>query len=432
MRAHALLIPCLLGLCCAEPPVVVAAVSELVPTVVTVSFAGADAETAFVEVDPGQRFEAVVGDDASAEVVVWGLKPDTAYDLECGIVVDGADRDLVILEVATGSVPADLPELSVDAPGEPPAGGVLTTLLATPSAAVVVDGDGDYLWWYLIEDDDLTTNHAVLAADGASILLRVGHVDGPSHGIRRVALDGRLLETVDTCDEAHHDFTELPDGAVAYLCHDTREIDGDDVVGDRLVERAPDGTTRDVWFVWDHWAFDPAQGQDPHWGYSHANALDFLPDEGAYTLSSRKLDTIFHIQRDTGDVHWRFGGEQSDFAPADALTAFPISQHQHQLLGDRLLVFDNGPPEQTASRAVEYLLETDAMTASEVFSYYPDPPLYSYAYGDVSRLADGATLVTFSVSGQMDLVDVDGELQWRLNALFGGAFGYSESVALSL
>jgi hypothetical protein len=85
------------------------------------------------------------------------------------------------------------------------------------------------------------------------------------------------------------------------------------------------------------------------------------------------------------------------------------------------------PPSPSPSTSTSF-----SATASQVFTYYPDPPLYSYAYGDVSRLPDGSTLVTFSVSGQMDLVDADGELQWRLNALFGGAFGYSESVASSL
>lgn len=434
MRGPALLIPCLIGLSCADPPAVVATVSDLVPTVVTVTFEGIDpgSEAAFVEVTSGSRFEVSPADDGTAEVVVWGLKQDTGYELGCGVVLDGADQELPILEVSTGSAPADLPVITVDAPGEPLEGAVLTTLLGSSSGAVVVDGDGDYLWWHLLEDADLTTNRAVVAADGRSILIRVNHVDGPSRGIRRVALDGRVLETVDTCAEAHHDFVELPDGAVAYFCHDTREIDGEDVVGDRLVERAPDGVTRDVWFVWDHWDFDPDQGQDPHWGYAHANALDFLPAQDAYTLSSRKLDTIFLIQRDTGDVTWRFGGELSDFVPADALTAMPVSQHQHQLLGDHLLVFDNGPPDATDSRAVEYRLDTAAMTAAQVFTYYPDPPLYSYAYGDVSRLDDGSTLVTFSVSGQMDLVDAHGELRWRINAPFGWAFGYSDSPVFSL
>ncbi len=432
MRPTALLIPCVL-LACAEPAWIETTVSDLVPTTVTVTFHGVDpaAEACHVDVDADHRtrFQAAPSDDGTCGVVVWGLIPDMEYALDAGVVVGGRDEPLESVTVTTGPAPADLPELLVDSPGAPLDGLVLTTLLAAPSAAVMVDGLGRYRWWYLLEDEELTTNRALLSHDGASVLLRVNERDGPSHGIRRVALDGAELTAVDVCPEAHHDFAELPDGTLAVLCHDTREVAGENIVGDRLVEVAPDNTATDVWFVWDHWDYDPIQGQDPHWGYAHANALDHHPDTDTYTLSTRKLDTIFHIHRPDGAVSWRFGGDQSDFAPADALTALPTSQHQHHLLGDTLLIFDNGPPTEFASRAVEYTLDTDSWTTSEVWWYWPDPPLYSYAYGDVERLPDDSTLVTFSVSGQMDLVDEDAELRWRMNAQFGGAFGYASCLS---
>ena len=431
MRHTALLIPCVL-LACAEPAWIETTVSDLVPTTITVSFHGVDlgAVACYVDVDADHRtrFEEVPSDDGTCDVVVWGLIPGTEYLLDAGQVRGGRDEPVDQATVTTGPSPTDLPELLVDSPGEPLEGLVLTTLLAAPSAAVMVDGRGRYRWWHVLEDDDLTTNRARMSHDGASVLLRLDERDGPSQGLRRVAFDGTELDAVDVCPEAHHDFAELPDGTVAVLCHDTRKIDGESIVGDRLVEVAPDHTTTDVWFVWDHWDYDPIQGQDPHWGYAHANALDHQAETDTYTLSTRKLDTIFHIHRPDGAVSWRFGGDQSDFVPADALTSLPTSQHQHQLLGDRLLVFDNGPPTELASRAVEYTLDTESWTTTEAWWYWPDPPLYSYAYGDVERLPDGSTLVTFSVSGQMDLVDEVGALRWRMNAQFGGALGYATRI----
>jgi len=59
-------------------------------------------------------------------------------------------------------------------------------------------------------------------------------------------------------------------------------------------------------------------------------------------------------------------------------------------------MFDNGdthsPPE---SRAVEYRLDTLAMTATMVWQYRHNPPLLAAFLGSARRLADGHTLVGF-------------------------------------
>jgi hypothetical protein len=414
---------------CAAPDAPEIVVSDVIPTVVTVRFdpPAGGFEVAVVEVEgrPDRVATAYPAADGRHEAVVLGLEPDTTYDFT--IMIDGETLDMEPLGATTGSVPPSLPQVAVEVsdPALASAGYRLTSFINHPPATVILDEDGDYVWWYLLGDEELATTRTHLARDGRSVLMRVNVQDDLSLGIHRIALDGSSVDVIETCADEHHDFAELPDGTLAILCHDEREVDGETIIGDRLVEVAPDGSTRDVWFVWDHWDYDPDSGSDPHWGYAHCNAVDYSEAEDAYYVSARKLDSIFRIDRASGDVVWRFGGEQSDIAPADALTDMPEMQHQFHRFDDRLLVFDNGSPDELASRAVEYVIDDDAMTAAQVWWHHADPALYCFALGDASRLPTGSTLITWSTAGQIDEVSADGDLLWRANALFGGAFGYT-------
>jgi outer membrane protein assembly factor BamB len=65
-----------------------------------------------------------------------------------------------------------------------------------------------------------------------------------------------------------------------------------------------------------------------------------------------------------------------------------------------------------------------ARSVEQVWSYRADPDLYSFSLGDVHRIENGNTLVTFSNQGQIDEVNADGELIWQLNLSVGGALGY--------
>jgi len=412
---------------CTPPDVVEIVVSEVVPTVVTVRVAADHGSEVRIEVvdRPDLTTSACELDDGWFEAVVLGLKPDTAYELE--ILIDGEPMPGEPLSAHTGSVPSSLPAVEVTSsdPARMHGGFVLTSLISHPAATVILDADGQYVWWYLLEDDDLATTRAHLARDGRSVLMRVNVQDDLSMGIHRISLDGTSVEVTGTCADEHHDFVELPDGTLAVLCHDAREVDGEEVIGDRLVEVAVDGSERDLWFVWDHWDYLTGSDNDPHWGYAHCNAVDYSVEEDAYYVSARKLDTLFRIERSTGDVTWRFGGDQGDFQALDGVTTFPEMQHQFHRFDDRLLVFDNGSADELTSRAVEYRLDLAAMTAEQVWSQHGEPPLYCYALGDVSRLSTGRTGITWSTAGRIEEVAADGERVWSLDTRLGNAFGYT-------
>ena len=69
-----------------------------------------------------------------------------------------------------------------------------------------------------------------------------------------------------------------------------------------------------------------------------------------------------------------------------------------------------------------FKLDTSTMTAPSVFTYQASG-VSSNVLGDVQRLSNGNTLVTFSTSGNIHEVDPSGKLVMTLKT---SSFGYSE------
>ena len=109
------------------------------------------------------------------------------------------------------------------------------------------------------------------------------------------------------------------------------------------------------------------------------------------------VHTVITVQRTGGDIDWN-------------------AQHGHHLINpERLLFFNNGGLQETSrtgvaptSLAVELQLDLEQMTATRVWTY--DGGLFSQTLGDVQRLANGNTLVTYSNAGVLHEVDPQGEL----------------------
>jgi hypothetical protein len=138
---------------------------------------------------------------------------------------------------------------------------------------------------------------------------------------------------------------------------------------------------------------------------------------------------ILKIARSTGELEWALGGAESDFSDEVGGAWFFEHQHQFQRIGQNILVFDNGDASRFANQVLEFELDEEMGTAKEVWSYQPETDIFSFSLGDVSRLENGNTLVTFSNQGQIDEVNADGDLVWRLNFELGGATGYLTPLA---
>ena len=197
------------------------------------------------------------------------------------------------------------------------------------------------------------------------------------------------------------------------------------VEGDGIVEIGPDGTFTPVWSVWDHLEYDPGMEVDPGAGWSHANALQYDKTEDVYYLSLRNFDSILKIDRATGEVLWTLGGQHSDFTLANGDKRLFQHQHQFRILDGGVLVFDNGTSEQFDSRVVEYALDEDQGRAELAWEHHDEPPVHTLALGDVERLENGNTLISWGAVGQVDDVTPEGERVWRLHVEIGHGFGYT-------
>jgi hypothetical protein len=330
------------------------------------------------------------------------------------------------------------PELQVTADESEHWSGFLVTSLVSQAAVVILDEDGDYVWWGIVAvpppswgktSSRALLGRAALARDGSGLRYLMANVEvSEDAAIHTLSPDGAELELIET-PFAHHDFVELDDGTIAYLAFDPRVVDDIEVAGDRLMERAPDGTLRELYNAWDHYSFIPSGKGALAGDWPHANAIDYVAEDDAWLVGFLELGAIVEISRSTGQTLRTIGGIASDYTLPDGGTALFDTEHQFEWLGDGILVFINGGMELGAVSGVqEYTLDDASGTAQVAWSYEPDPPINCTNFGDVARLESGNTLVTFSLSGVVHEVDPDGALVWQLEGGVGGALGYLTRV----
>ena len=86
-----------------------------------------------------------------------------------------------------------------------------------------------------------------------------------------------------------------------------------------------------------------------------------------------------------------------------------------------LLLYDNGlrhnPPE---TRAVEYAIDPIAMTATQVWEFRHNPPIFTPFVGSVQRLVNGNTVIGFGGVGIVTEVDPAGNIVWEGRLEIGG------------
>ena len=155
-----------------------------------------------------------------------------------------------------------------------------------------------------------------------------------------------------------------------------------------------------IWRSWDHFKITDATPDidltQPLIDYVHGNAIE-IDTDGNILLSSRHLDEITKIDRQTGDIIWRWGGKyckNNQFTFLNDSIGFSHQHHIRRLPNGNYTLFDNGNLHSPQfSRAVEYQLDQTNKTATLVKEYKNSPVTYSVAMGSCQRLTGGNTLV---------------------------------------
>lgn len=216
-----------------------------------------------------------------------------------------------------------------------------------------------------------------------------------------------------------HDFLILPNGNYALLGieHSTMNLskyfifkkNGTQGLENAMVnsgviqELTPAKKVVFEWHSKEHYQFDDIDTAyvnnlyDIDW--THFNALEFDYD-GNYLVSSKHFNEITKVNRSTGKIMWRLGGNRNEFGFINDTLKF-LGQHNIRRLPNKFItLFDNGSNRGKfhPETAKEYRLDEFHKAITLIWSHVNDPSQYSKGYGSVQRQTAKNTLVSYGRS----------------------------------
>lgn len=142
--------------------------------------------------------------------------------------------------------------------------------------------------------------------------------------------------------------------------------------------------------------------------WTHASACVVMPD-GNILTSFSKTHTVAIIDKNTGEVGWRWG--RGEIA------------HQNDsivLRNGNILIFDNDVHANAYSMGFSRILEVNPKTNEMVWSYEDElrTNFYSSIMGSCQRLPNGNTLICETTTGRIFEVSPKHDIVWEFNSPF--------------
>jgi hypothetical protein len=313
----------------------------------------------------------------------------------------------------TGEPPNILPQLTLTPPtADGLAGGFLVMETfkqafgaSGDGAAYIIDADGDFVWWHVVPGF-VDLSRAKQSYDSQYMWIGTVNVMSNTQKMLRVKMDGSEVEDLtQQFGNTHHDFAVHPDGTVAYLAYGT--------TCDDIKERAPDGTTTTLV---DSTSVLGASA-------CHCNAIQYDRNDDTIVFSELETSSIAKIARGTGEVQWVFSSENVSKATITGVSW--TNEHNFHIIDpEHLLFFNNGTGPNSTAIEVQLSLGDGGGTANQIWSY-PSDITVQYM-GDVQRLDNGNTLVTYSSAGEVREVNAGGELLQSIRVGSGTLIGFTE------
>lgn len=258
-----------------------------------------------------------------------------------------------------------------------------------------------------------------------------------------------------------HEFKVYPNGHCFMFANDTMPgqdltfypggIDSQDVIGCVIQELDSSGNVIFEWNSFNYFQYPDAmfwvQQNIPNtsveWDWIHPNSIE-LDADTTILLSSRSLSEVTKISLNTGDILWRWGGNNNEFT----FFADDSDKYYHSVLADtfwfsgqhdvrrqangHITLYNNdnrldlaGGITKVWSNAKEYVLDEQNKTATLVWNYY-NPPVNGFflqgnAMGNMQRLPNGNTLINwglivqnYALMPKITEVDSLGNKVWEL------------------
>ena len=164
--------------------------------------------------------------------------------------------------------------------------------------------------------------------------------------------------------------------------------------------------------------------------WMHSNSIFWDVEEGAVYVSVRHLDCVVKVDYATGETDWvvgRYTGTADPFTLynvyGEETDALFYHTHSCEVIGpNRFIIYDNDlwnltrpNPEIGLTRYVEFEVDEDAQTASEVWVWTSPQNYYQHSQGNADRLPNGNTVGLFNDPPEPWYTEVnqEGEIVWE-------------------
>jgi Arylsulfotransferase (ASST)/Cep192 domain 4/Secretion system C-terminal sorting domain len=152
--------------------------------------------------------------------------------------------------------------------------------------------------------------------------------------------------------------------------------------------------------------------------WTHANSIE-IDRDGNILLSTRNFSEITKINRQTGDIIWRFGGEKNQFQIQNDNRGFSRQHDVRRFSNGNLAFFDNGKyliPEY--SSYVEYILDEQGLIARLRRRYSRDQTVFTASRGGVQELSNGHTLISWGENQNPSITEINSKESIEFEIMF--------------
>ena len=285
----------------------------------------------------------------------------------------------------------------------------------TPSSrgyTCAYDVNGDVRWYLderaIWEVNRLKNGHLLLSTE------RLVNTPYYSTGLYEMDMLGKVYTEYSLPGGYHHDYFEMENGNLLIASDDFDNEYG--TVEDYVVELDRDtGNIVKTFDLKDILKMEDGKGEDwIEYDWFHNNSVWYDKKTNSITLSGRHQDAVININYDSGELNWILGDStnwseeyQKYFFKPLGDTEWQWAQHAAMILPNgNVFVFDNGnnksknkdeyvSAENSYSRGVIYKIDTEDMTAEEVWEYGKErgSEFYSPYISDVDYIGDNHYIV---------------------------------------
>jgi hypothetical protein len=345
------------------------------------------------------------------------MRANTTYEVSVTLDLESGVSQLAPSQtITTGNLPPSAPTIVLEVSEEAQTGGITLFGIGTASRPNVtapvyfgVDEEGQIVWY--LHNNRHTVGIPIIRRTASGNLNLV-----INKTLEDVTSAGRVLAAHDfsQIQGSHHDQVLLPDGNIIGMGERLVQVGNQQLLADTLVEI--DGTTGAALWEWnsadylDTGRFPSALATSVVRGgldWTHGNGMYYDATDNTILASYRSQSWVVKVDRATREVIWILGNS-NNLSPGFTGNFFSLAEgtwmaNEHApdvaANGD-ILVYDNRNDANGAninSRAVRYALDTETMTATQVWEVVA--PKYTAILGDIDELDNGNYLVCSGGSG---------------------------------